>query len=85
MASTNSYDELVQLQLNKPKSNRFNGESRRLAMTSTNGLSHVTVDRKHLNASKAEGLACGIGLQRIKKPVKLTWRAEGANERHGGP
>ena len=51
---------------------------------STNGLSHITVDRKHLNASKAEGLACGIGLQRIKKPVKLTWRAEGANERHGG-
>ena len=33
---------------------------------STNSLSHITVDRKHLNASKVEGLACGIGLQRIK-------------------
>jgi len=43
MASTNN--QMVQLQLNKLKSNGFDGESRRLAIVSTNSLSHVTVNR----------------------------------------
>lgn len=37
-------------QLNKPKSNGFDGENRRLAIASTNGLSHVAVDGIYLNA-----------------------------------
>ena len=53
-------------QLNKPKSNGFNGENRRLAIASTNSLSHVAVDGIYLNADKTEGLACGIGPQSIK-------------------
>jgi len=66
MASTNSASQSVQPQLNKPKSNGVDGESRRLAITSTYSLSHLTVDGKHLNITKAEGLACGIGPQPIK-------------------
>jgi len=65
MASTNS--QMVQLQLNKPKSNRFDGESRRLAIVSTNGLSHVTVNRIHLNAEETGGLACRTGQRSIKR------------------
>ena len=53
-------------QLNKLKSNRFNGESQRLATTSTNSLSHVTVDGIHPNAKETEGLACGTGPQPIQ-------------------
>ena len=55
--------EAVPLQLNKPKSVRLNGENRKLAMTSTNGLSQFTVDGISPSASKAEGLACGTGPQ----------------------
>ena len=66
MASTNSCNKPVQLQLNKLKSNRFNGKSQRLTTTSTNGLSHVTIDRIYLNTEETGGLACEIGLQCIK-------------------
>ena len=59
MASTNS--QMVQPQLNKPKSNRFNGESQRLAIASTNGLSHITIDGIYLNAEETRGLACRTG------------------------
>ena len=55
--------EAVPLQLNKPKSVRLNGENRKLAMMSTNGLSQFTVDGIIPSASKVEGLACGTGPQ----------------------
>jgi len=58
--------QMVQPQLNKPKSNRFDGESQRLAIASTNSLSHVTVDRIHLNAEEMGGLACRTGQQSVK-------------------
>jgi len=38
---------------------------------STNGLSHFTVDGKHLNVTKVEGLACRIGPQPIKSLSNL--------------
>jgi len=65
-ASTNGPSQMVQPQLNKPKSNGFNGESRRLAIASTNGLSHVTINRIHLNTEETGGLACGTGQQSVK-------------------
>jgi len=65
MASTNS--QMAQPQLNKPKLNSFNGESRRLAIASTNGLSHITIDGIYLNAEETRGLACGTGQQSVKR------------------
>ena len=65
MASTNS--QTVQPQLNKPKSNGFDGESRRLAIASTNGLSHVTVGGMYLNAEETRRLACGTGQRSVKR------------------
>jgi len=65
MASTNS--QMAQPQLNKPKLNGFDGESRRLAIASTNGLSHITVDGIYLNAEETRGLACGTGQQSVKR------------------
>ena len=50
-------------QLNKLKSVSLDGKNRRLAKTSTDGLSHLTVNEINLKATKAEGLACGTGPQ----------------------
>ena len=58
--------EAVPPQLNKLKSVSLDGENQRLAKTSTDGLSHLTVDEINLKATKAEGLACGTGPQRDK-------------------
>jgi len=65
-ASTNGPNQMVQPQLNKPKSNGFDGESRRLAIASTNSLSHITVDGIYPNAEETGGLACGTGQRSIK-------------------
>ena len=56
--------EAVPLQLNKPKSNKLDGESRKLVTTSASGLSHLTIDGINPKANKAEGLACGTDPQR---------------------
>ena len=60
-------EKFTKPELNKPKSNSFDGENRRLAIASTNGLSHVAVDGIYLNADETEGLACGIGQQSVKR------------------
>ena len=67
MASTNGPSQMVQPQLNKPKSIGFDGESRRLAIASTNGLSHVTVDGIYPNTEETGGLACGTGQRSVKR------------------
>ena len=43
-------EKFTKPQLNKLKSNGFNGENQRLAIASTNSLSHVAVDGIYLNA-----------------------------------
>ena len=55
--------EAVPPQLNKLKLVSLDGENQQLAKTSTDGLSHLTVDEINLEATKAEGLACGTGPQ----------------------
>ena len=66
-----SHHKTVQLQLNKPQSNRLDGKNQRLTTTSTNGLSHLTIDDVHPSAVEAEGLACGTGLQHNKSCSNL--------------
>ena len=58
--------EAVPPQLNELKSVSLDGENRWLAKTSTDRLSHLTVNEINLKATKAEGLACGTGPQRNK-------------------
>ena len=53
-------------QLNKSKLFGLDGKNQRLVKTSTDGLSHFTVDGISPSASKAEGLACGTSPQRDK-------------------
>jgi len=65
MASTNS--QMAQLQLNKPKLNRFDGKSQRLTIVSTNSLSHITVNWIYLNAEETRGLACRTGQRSVKR------------------
>ena len=62
--------EAVPPQLNKPKSNELDDESRKLATMSASGHSHLTIDGIHPKANKAEGLACGTDPQR--KPCSQT-------------
>ena len=63
IASNHVPCKAVPPQLNKPKSFSLDGKNRRLTKTSTDGLSHLTIDEINLKATKAEGLACRTGPQ----------------------
>ena len=49
------HEKFTKLQLNKLKSNGFNGENWRLAIASTNSLSHVTINGIYLMLIKQKG------------------------------
>ena len=66
IASNHVPREAVPPQLNKLKSVSLDGKNRQLTKTSTDGLSHLTIDEINLKATKAEGLACGTGPQHDK-------------------
>ena len=66
IASNHVPRKAVPPQLNKPKSFSLDGENRRLTKTSTDRLSHLTINEINLKATKAEGLACRTGPQRDK-------------------
>ena len=55
--------EAVPPQLNKLKLVSLDGKNRQLAKTSTDGLSHLTINEINLKATKVEGLACRTGPQ----------------------